>query len=71
LDTEPSDSKSYVLNGLKASIGVGSNTLPEQTKAVLKIVATNLIACGETDSGKQYVNFMYKTRLVLYLFQPD
>ena len=38
LDTEPSDTTSYILNGLKASVAVGSSTLPEQSKAVLKII---------------------------------
>lgn len=50
LDTEPTI-KGYVLNGMKASIAVASSNLPEQSKAVLKITATNLIACGDTDGG--------------------
>lgn len=52
LDTEPSDATTYVLNGLKASVAVGSSNLPEQAKAVLKIIATNLIASGDMDGGE-------------------
>lgn len=50
LDTEPNNS-GYVLNGMKASIAVATSNLPEQSKAILKITATNLIACGDTDGG--------------------
>lgn len=56
LDTEPT-SKGYVLNGMKASIAVATSNLPEQSKAVLKITATNLIACGDTDGGIFNENF--------------
>jgi hypothetical protein len=60
LDTEPSDISKYVLNGLKASAAVGSSNLPEQSKAVLKIIATNLIACGDTDGGLELLCLLQK-----------
>jgi len=57
LDAEPSDVISYILNGLKASLSVGSEALPEATKAVVKVVATNLIASGEMDKGIKKIQF--------------
>lgn len=60
LDTEPSDAKKYISNGMKAAFSVGSNTLPESTKAVLKIVATNLLASGETDEGLELLCLLSK-----------
>ncbi|CAL8142832.1 unnamed protein product [Orchesella dallaii] len=59
LDTEPT-SKGYVLNGMKASIAVASSNLPEQSKAVLKITATNLIACGDMDGGLELLCLLGK-----------
>ena len=60
LDTEPSDAAHYIANGLKAAISVGCNSIPEATKAVLKIIATNLIASGKNEDGKiHYHNHKY------------
>ncbi|CAG7728047.1 unnamed protein product [Allacma fusca] len=60
LDTDPADSKSYIANGLKASVCVGSSMIPESTKAVLKIVATNLIASGKVDEGLELFCMLHK-----------
>jgi len=60
LDTEPSDPSKYISNGMKAALCVGASSLPESTKAVLKIVATNLLASGETDDGLEILCLLSK-----------
>jgi len=60
LDTEPSAAAQYISNGMKAALSVGAGSLPESSKAVLKIVATNLLASGETDAGLELLCLLSK-----------
>jgi hypothetical protein len=45
---------------MKAALSVGATALPESTKAVLKIVATNLLASGDTDDGLELLCLLSK-----------